>query len=75
MSPHALVEWSIGEVKKAVAEATRMDSATSANSSNEEIMSLRIVLAGRELADDVRIADCDIGQQSVLHAIQEYSSI
>ena len=31
---------------------------------------MAIILAGRELSNDVKVSDCDLGQQTILHAVQ-----
>ena len=36
----------------------------------EDSSSLAIILAGRELSNDVKVCDCDLGQQTILHAVQ-----
>lgn len=30
----------------------------------------RIILAGKELHDNVKVSDCDLGPQTVIHAIR-----
>ena len=36
----------------------------------DDSSSLAIILAGRELSNDVKVCDCDLGQQTILHAVQ-----
>ncbi len=60
-------EWTVAQVKEEIAKAAASD-----GDGGGATPTLRIILAGRELGDDVKISDCDIGQQSVLHAIQVY---
>ena len=39
------------------------------------INNIRIIFAGKELQDQVKLSDCDIGAQSILHAIQVVQTI
>ena len=36
----------------------------------EDPSTLAIILAGRELSNEVRVRDCDLGQQTILHAVK-----
>ena len=36
----------------------------------EAVPNIRIIFAGKELQDQVKLSDCDIGAESVLHAVQ-----
>ena len=36
----------------------------------ESVHNIKIIFAGKELGDSVKLSDCDIGMESVLHAIQ-----
>ena len=52
--------WTVGEIKGQLAAILNLE-----DSSN-----LAIILAGRELSNDVKVCDCDLGQQTILHAVQ-----
>ncbi|CAL1277966.1 unnamed protein product, partial [Larinioides sclopetarius] len=52
--------WTVHDLKSAVASKICLNS--------EE---LRIIFAGKELHDNVKLQDCDVGEQSVIHAIQQ----
>ena len=52
--------WTVGEIKGQLAAILNL----------EDSSSLAIILAGRELSNDVKVCDCDLGQQTILHAVQ-----
>lgn len=52
-------DWTVGQVKARLAGALRVKPSD-----------LGIILAGRQLGDDVELSKCDLGQQTVLHAVQ-----
>ena len=53
-------EWTVSDIKAQLAAILGL----------EDSNSLGIILAGRELNNDVRVSDCDLGQQTILHAVQ-----
>lgn len=52
-------KWSIAEVKQHLAAAV-----------GKEAEELRIIVAGHELRDDVKVGDCDLGESTVIHAVK-----
>ena len=58
---HLRPEWKISDVKREIGAELGVDPE-----------SVRIIFAGKELSDDVEVADCDLGERSVLHAIQVF---
>ena len=58
---HLVQGWTVRDVKKRLAE--RLGGDTDADQ-------LRIIFAGRELSDDISVDSCDLGNQSVLHAVE-----
>ena len=58
---HLVPGWTVKDVKVRLAE--RLGGVT-------EPGHLRIIFAGRELGDEVSVDSCDLGNQSVLHAVQ-----
>ena len=52
-------KWSIAEVKHHLSKFV-----------GREAEELRIIVAGHELRDDVRVADCDLGESTVIHAVK-----
>ncbi|GFR06667.1 e3 ubiquitin-protein ligase parkin [Trichonephila clavata] len=53
-------DWTIYDLKTAVGSTLCLNS--------DE---LRIIFAGKELHDNVKLQDCDVGEQSVIHAVQQ----
>ena len=52
-------KWSISEVKQHLAAAV-----------GKEAEELKIIVAGHELRDDVKVGDCDLGESTVIHAVK-----
>ena len=52
-------KWSIAEVKHHLSKFV-----------GREAEELRIIVAGHELRDDVKVADCDLGESTVIHAVK-----
>ena len=52
-------KWSIAQVKHHLASFL-----------GREAEELRIIVAGHELRDDVRVGDCDLGESTVIHAVK-----
>ena len=58
---HLVPGWTVRDVKVRLAERLGGDS---------EPGQLRIIFAGRELDDEINVDSCDLGNQSVLHAVE-----
>ena len=54
------LEWTVEDIKSQIAAILGLPDPDS----------LGIILAGRELGDEVLVSDCDLGQQTILHAVQ-----
>ena len=52
--------WTVEEIKGQLAAILNL----------EDPSRLAIILAGRELSNSVKVSDCDLGQQTILHAVQ-----
>ncbi|XP_063702938.1 E3 ubiquitin-protein ligase parkin [Culicoides brevitarsis] len=57
-------EWDIANVKEFIAPKLGM--------SPQEV---KIIFAGKELADTIHISECDLGQRSILHAVKSRPSV
>ena len=58
---HLVPGWTVRDVKQRLAE--RLGGVT-------DPTHLKIIFAGRELSDEVSVDSCDLGNQSVLHAVE-----
>ncbi|KAG8193062.1 hypothetical protein JTE90_028174 [Oedothorax gibbosus] len=57
-------DWTVLDLKEAVASKLCMKT--------EEI---RIIFAGKELHDKIKLQDCDVGEQSIIHAIPQKKNL
>ena len=55
-----LHEWTVLDIKLQLASILDV----------QDHESIGIILAGRELGNDIKVGDCDLGQQTILHAVQ-----
>jgi parkin len=67
-------DWTVLDVKRQLAPQVQIRFVTD-NKSDLQLgaadpQELRIIFAGKELRDDVPLAACDLGNQSVLHAVR-----
>ena len=53
-------EWTVKDIKNTLAAILDV----------QDPESLGIIFSGRELSNDVQVRQCDLGQQSILHAVQ-----
>ena len=53
-------EWTVKDIKNTLAAILDV----------KDPESLGIIFSGRELSNDVQVRQCDLGQQSILHAVQ-----